>query len=102
MRLIAGGRALDDGVDAVLQAMRDTRISSTSGTESRRIRRLTTSRGWWRGYAAKPAADASDAWVKSLHVISIVAWMAALLYLPRLLVYHAGAAVDSEQSETSR
>jgi putative membrane protein len=39
-------------------------------------------------------------WVKSLHVISIVAWMAALLYLPRLLVYHAGSAVDSEQSET--
>jgi putative membrane protein len=39
-------------------------------------------------------------WVKSLHVISIVAWMAALLYLPRLLVYHAGTAVGSEQSET--
>ena len=39
-------------------------------------------------------------WVKSLHVISIVAWMAALLYLPRLLVYHAGSAPGSEQSET--
>lgn len=39
-------------------------------------------------------------WVKSLHVISIVAWMAALLYLPRLLVYHAGSTVGSEQSET--
>jgi putative membrane protein len=39
-------------------------------------------------------------WVKSLHVISVIAWMAALLYLPRLLVYHAEAAVGSEQSET--
>ena len=39
-------------------------------------------------------------WVKSLHVISVIAWMAALLYLPRLLVYHAGSAPGSETSET--
>jgi len=39
-------------------------------------------------------------WVKSLHVISIIAWMAALLYLPRLMVYHAESAAGSEQSET--
>ena len=30
-------------------------------------------------------------WVKSLHIVSIVAWMAGLLYLPRLFVYHAEA-----------
>ena len=30
-----------------------------------------------------------DLWVKALHVISVIAWMAALLYLPRLFVYHA-------------
>lgn len=28
-------------------------------------------------------------WVKSLHVISVIAWMAGLFYLPRLFVYHA-------------
>lgn len=39
-------------------------------------------------------------WVKSLHVVSIIAWMAGLLYLPRLFVYHAGAAVGSETAET--
>ena len=39
-------------------------------------------------------------WVKSLHVISMVAWMAALLYLPRLLVYHAESPPGSQQSET--
>lgn len=39
-------------------------------------------------------------WVKALHVISIIAWMAGMLYLPRLFVYHAEAAVGSEQSET--
>lgn len=39
-------------------------------------------------------------WVKTLHVIAIIAWLAGLLYLPRLFVYHAGVAAGSEQSET--
>lgn len=38
-------------------------------------------------------------WFKALHVISIIAWMAALLYLPRLFVYHCEAAPGSETSE---
>ena len=40
------------------------------------------------------------AWVLALHIISIIAWMAGLLYLPRLFVYHVDAAVGSELSET--
>ena len=39
-------------------------------------------------------------WIKSLHVISVIAWMAGLLYLPRLFVYHSEADVGSPQSET--
>ena len=39
-------------------------------------------------------------WVKALHVISIIAWMAGLLYLPRLFVYHCGALAGSAESET--
>lgn len=39
-------------------------------------------------------------WIKALHVISIIAWMAGLLYLPRLFVYHAGAPKDSDQART--
>jgi len=38
-------------------------------------------------------------WTKALHVIAVIAWMAAILYLPRLYVYHAGAAPGSELSE---
>jgi putative membrane protein len=38
-------------------------------------------------------------WLKALHVISIIAWMAGLLYLPRLYVYHCQAPVGSAQSE---
>lgn len=39
-------------------------------------------------------------WVKSLHIISVIAWMAGMLYLPRLFVYHSEAPVGSERSET--
>ena len=39
-------------------------------------------------------------WVKALHIISVIAWMAGLLYLPRLFVYHADADAGSELSET--
>ena len=38
-------------------------------------------------------------WVKALHVISVIAWMAGLLYLPRLFVYHAQVAPFSEAAE---
>ncbi|MEZ0226215.1 MAG: protoporphyrinogen oxidase HemJ [Alphaproteobacteria bacterium] len=39
-------------------------------------------------------------WFKALHVIAVISWMAGLLYLPRLFVYHADADKDSELSET--
>lgn len=39
-------------------------------------------------------------WLKAFHVMSLIAWMAALLYLPRLFVYHAGTAAGSDLSET--
>ncbi len=37
-------------------------------------------------------------WLKALHVISIIAWMAGLLYLPRLYVYHCQVPADSDRS----
>ena len=40
------------------------------------------------------------AWLRALHIVAVVAWMAGLFYLPRLYVYHAGAAPGSELSET--
>ncbi|MFT6557928.1 protoporphyrinogen oxidase HemJ [Sneathiella sp.] len=39
-------------------------------------------------------------WTRALHIISVIAWMAGMLYLPRLYVYHSDTAVGSEQSET--
>jgi protoporphyrinogen IX oxidase len=39
-------------------------------------------------------------WLKALHIIAVISWMAGLLYLPRLMVYHCDAAKGSELSET--
>jgi putative membrane protein len=39
-------------------------------------------------------------WVKALHIIAVIAWMAGMLYLPRLFVYHCAAEPGSVQSET--
>lgn len=39
-------------------------------------------------------------WIKSLHLIAVISWMAGIFYLPRLYVYHAQAEAGSELSET--
>jgi putative membrane protein len=39
-------------------------------------------------------------WIKALHIIAVIAWMAGMLYLPRLFVYHCAAETGSVQSET--
>jgi protoporphyrinogen IX oxidase len=39
-------------------------------------------------------------WLKALHIIAVIAWMAGMLYLPRLFVYHATAKPRSKLSET--
>lgn len=39
-------------------------------------------------------------WVRALHIVSVIAWMAGMMYLPRLFVYHAQAERGSVQSET--
>jgi protoporphyrinogen IX oxidase len=39
-------------------------------------------------------------WLKAVHVIAVIAWMAGMLYLPRLFVYHCEAEPGSRQSET--
>jgi putative membrane protein len=39
-------------------------------------------------------------WIKALHVISVIAWIAGMMYLPRLFVYHVAAETGSVQSET--
>ena len=39
-------------------------------------------------------------WLKAFHIMAVIAWMAGMLYLPRLFVYHCEAPVGSPQSET--
>ena len=47
-----------------------------------------------------PWALALYPWLKAFHVIAVISWMAALLYLPRLFIYHCEAAPGEIQSET--
>lgn len=39
-------------------------------------------------------------WIKAFHVMAVISWMAGMLYLPRLMVYHCDAPAGSIQSET--
>ncbi len=39
-------------------------------------------------------------WIKALHIVSVISWMAGLLYLPRLFVYHCEAPAGSDKAET--
>ena len=39
-------------------------------------------------------------WIKVLHIVAVISWMAGMLYLPRLFVYHCAAAPGTDQSET--
>jgi putative membrane protein len=47
-------------------------------------------------------ADLTDIypWIKAVHVIAVISWMAGMLYLPRLFVYHSDAEAGSDKSET--
>ena len=48
---------------------------------------------WWHPSGGYP-------WFKALHIVAVIAWMAGMLYLPRLFVYHCDAEPGSKQSET--
>ena len=39
-------------------------------------------------------------WIKALHIIAVISWMAGLFYMPRLFIYHTDAEPGSAQSET--
>lgn len=44
--------------------------------------------------------DAAMLWVKAVHIMAVISWLAGLFYLPRLFAYHANAAPGSDTSET--
>jgi len=46
------------------------------------------------------APDGLYDWIKALHIIAVISWMAGMFYLPRLFVYHCDAEPGSKQSET--
>lgn len=78
-----------------------------------KIHSLTTAQVWIRAIIAivvvavvlgilsfLEADGFTELWIKAIHVIAIISWMAGMLYLPRLFVYHCHAEIGSKQSET--
>src|SRR5690606_26811598 len=75
------------------------------GTRAGPARGLDAARtGWLAGRRGEASMTEFLAgiypWLKALHVLSVIAWMAGMLYLPRLFVYHAQAEAGSQISET--
>ena len=111
LALLAGGAALDRAIDVVSGSLRATgRLFSISAMACCRKRRLRMWSGWSRACAASPVETRRSAtrsarrrmyqWIKAFHIIAVIAWMAGMLYLPRLFVYHCAAEKGSVQSET--
>ena len=51
------------------------------------------------GLAALYAPEGAYLWIKSLHILAVISWMAGLLYLPRLFINHVGLASGSTESQ---
>jgi protoporphyrinogen IX oxidase len=56
--------------------------------------------GWRTSASRMSETSTMYEWIKALHVIAVIAWMAGMLYLPRLFVYHCESETGSKQSET--
>ena len=91
----------NSGLDKSSKLSSVGRTSSISVMAFCRRLRLPMSSGWWRGFAHGSERNGIGLlWLKALHVIAVISWMAGMLYLPRLFVYHAEADRGSQLSET--
>ena len=104
--LVAGGEALDARVGALLEILGPQPFIFNLGhgilpEDADRACHQAPEPGEGPRVLAQPLAfPMLLAYIKAFHVIAIIAWMAGLLYLPRLFVYHATEQNGSEQSET--
>jgi putative membrane protein len=55
---------------------------------------------WVLGFIGWIDPDRAYLWAKAVHVMAVIAWIAGMLYLPRLFVYHGDAASGSELAAT--
>ena len=116
-RCVAGGAALDRAIDAILEAFAggpfifnlghgilpetpiahvEQMLKRVRGRECGAALRLRSHRAAMRRAGCRPLYE----WLKAFHIIAVIAWMAGMLYLPRLFVYHCDGRAGSTQSET--
>ena len=75
-------------------------MSSSRGTPTLRAAVALALTGAGAAAAMLIVGQRAYDWVKALHVVAIISWMAGMLYLPRLFIYHCDAEQGSKQSET--
>src|SRR5689334_11823301 len=87
-----------------LPSLRDGPLPLPAGARGKDgAERSLSQRGEGQGEGACVAMNwlaAAYPWIKAAHIVSVVAWMAGLLYLPRLFVYHAEARPGSDAAAT--
>ncbi len=102
---MVGGDALDEAVDAVLKDFSDGPFIFNLGhgimpeTPIAHVERMLKRSPRLIALRQKAKTTMYE-WIKAFHIISVIAWMAGMLYLPRLFVYHCEAPAGSPQSET--
>ena len=96
LALLAGGPALDREVSDVMKELGDGPLIFNFGHGIFPKRRLQTS----NACSSVFVDNLYVLWLKALHIVAVIAWMAGMLYLPRLFVYHPMAQPRSELSET--
>lgn len=82
--------------------MSDERQTSASAGRKTKLRATAalTAFACFAGLIYWVGPDETYLWIKALHIIAVISWMAGLLYMPRLFIYHTDAPAGSEQSET--
>jgi putative membrane protein len=74
--------------------------AETSASPAKRAAAALATTGLGTVIAVLAFSEQGYLWIKAAHAIAIIAWMAGLLYLPRLFIYHCDAPKGSLQSET--
>ncbi|TGQ74984.1 MAG: protoporphyrinogen oxidase HemJ [Mesorhizobium sp.] len=80
--------------------MPDIRNTNSTGQAMKRMAIGIAALAVLTGLLFLAAPDSFYLWAKAIHVLAVISWMAGMLYLPRLFVYHVDAEKGSVQSET--
>ncbi|KAG1651460.1 Uroporphyrinogen decarboxylase [Nymphon striatum] len=97
LRVVSGKKAIKEGVDRIMDALERKASGDNAALKAAAAIAVFTAFAF-----AVWFFEIGDlySWLKAFHVIAVISWMAGMVYLPRLFVYHTDSEVGSVQSET--